>query len=200
MYKNLTLHVLSLIQTADNDYVVSFSVAKEIWKRRAYLRDNFGLTFLNDFYLRVCLSESFMDGALLNWKTTENDAILEKTGKYHEYHPYADFFYGDVDPVSGLFIDEVACGYEVSSYRPATRLSVYKENFSVSVPKDYEMVLASLYGPNWRKPGKKKAHGYSNCGGVYLQDRKYMRIWNRNGVDSKWINHWNGLLNNATQG
>ena len=142
-----------------------------------------------------------MNGALLKWETKEFDAILEKTGKYHEHHPYADFFYGDVDPVSGLFIDEVGCGYEVSSYRPATRLPVYKQNFSVSVPKDYEMVLVSLYGSNWRIPGKKKAHGYSKCGEApYLQDRKYMRIWNRNGVDSRWINHWNGLLNNATQG
>ncbi|KAL7533837.1 hypothetical protein ACHAXR_005480 [Thalassiosira sp. AJA248-18] len=178
--------------TADNDFVVSFAVAEEIWKQRAYLRDNFGLNIFNDFYLRTCISESFMGGALLKWETKKFDKVLAEKGQYVDHFPYADFFYGDVDPVSGKFIDERGCGYDLSSYRPAARLMVYKQKFPVSVPKDYNLVLDAGFGSNWRTPDSGNPHGHTEC-----DAKKFMRIWNMKGADKEWISHWNGLLNNA---
>lgn len=79
--------------TADNDFVVRFDTAKEIWKQHDYLQDNFGLRIFNGFYFRACPPESFMEGTLAKWKTKEFDVALVKMG-WTNFFPYVDFFYG----------------------------------------------------------------------------------------------------------
>jgi len=175
--------------TADNDFVVSFAVANEIWKQQDFLNKEFGLRVFNDFYLRMCVEESFMGGALARWKTHKYDELMWTHGEYVDHFPYADFFYGEVDPISGQFVDERACAYNISSYFPATRLEVYKDEFSVSVPKDYMLVLDTVFGDNWKVPDSSAAHGHTKC-----HAKGKFRKWHESGVDQEWIDHWNELL------
>lgn len=139
----------------EKDLVGNIDIAEEISKtHKEDLNERYGLNFFNDFNLRSCASESFMDGALLKWTTREYDAILAKNGKYTDYLPYSNFFYGDVDPSSGKFIvghvcgGQGGCGYDVSSSfcLMLEQLSVYSKKFHDSVQNGY-ISVKDVFGP-----------------------------------------------------
>lgn len=134
------------------------------------MREQFGLHLFNDFYLRACVTENFMDGALSKWTTDEYDERIEKDGKFVDHFPYADFFVGNV--YRGKFIDERACSYEEDIYYPAQRI---------------------VYGANWKTPVNDGGHGYGKC-----TEKGFFRQWNKNGkTNDSWTKNWNKLLQSS---
>jgi len=183
--------------TADNDFVVSFAVAVEMYERRDYLEEQFGLFLFNDFYLRSCVTDKFMDGALLPWKTDEFDKTLQRTGQFINHFPYADFFYAEVDWTQGLFIDERGCDYDKDLYFPVRR-PVYNNTFHVNVPNDTDLVLSKVYGLDWRTPPiNGSAHGFTSCG----ETPQFFRHWTPEGTSREdWIQRWNDILKRNESG
>ena len=96
-----------------------------------------------------------------------------------------------MDPTSGQFVDEQGCGFGVSSYRPATRLEVYKGKFNVSVPIDYNLFLGTIFGESWKMPINEGPHGKI----VPCAAQSHLRrVWNVQGMGEKWISDWEELI------
>lgn len=172
--------------TADNDFVMPFASYEEVIRNRDRIREQYGLHLTKDMYLRACTAENFMGGALARWKTTKLDGSIARKGNYGNFLPYADLFIGDVDPSSGMFIDERACGFESTAIHPAKRIPVYNGTFHVNVPNDYVAVLEGIFGPEWRTPSGGTPHGNTRC--------EHKLFWRRGEEDTRWLDMWNRKL------
>ena len=181
--------------TADNDVVVSFRVAEELYKNRVYIEEKYGLRVFNDFYLRGCLTDKFKNGKLSKWNTTKYDESIKKSGNKGDWvahFPYVDFFYAEINPETGKFTDERACEYNQDEYFPPKRIPVYNHSFYINVPQEPVTVLESVFGRSWKIPDSSgnTAHGLSNCDG----NSPLFRKWKRTGKNPKWEKLWNQLL------
>ena len=144
-------------------------------------------------------TENFAGGALAKWTTKKYAPLLNLgRGKYIDYFPYADVFYGEVHPGLSRFVTERGCGYDVAKYFPLRRMAVYGGAFRVSVPSNVEELLEADYGKDWGVPPKdRKRHGCNEltckpkCEGY---DPTFKRKWSRNTYDNKWIARWNSIL------
>lgn len=156
--------------TSDNDYIATertlaamYAMSpeeKKVW-------DDHGLAFLFDnYYHRVCVTSTFMNGDLANLWTTSSYEW------YPLVYPYADIFvakersYSDVNASNMSIIDQLECDHSMDSFRPAQRRGVYQNSFQVSMPNNAEKVLERVYGSTWRIPDKeKRPHGDTRCKG-----------------------------------
>lgn len=115
--------------------------------------------------------------------------FLSPSFSYGNFLPYSDFFIGDMNPSTGMFIDERACQFEGGAFRPARRMWVYNYTFQVNVPNDFNYVLEQMYGPDWRTPDKSSSpHGNTACAG------KGNKYWRSGEQDTKWLDMWNEIL------
>ena len=157
--------------TSDNDYIATERTLaamydmtpneKKVWKEH-------GLAFFFDnYYHRVCVTNTFMDGQL---------AKLWTTNSYEWYplvYPYADIFIAKEIPHDesnntelDILKDQLGCAHSMGYFRPAHRRGVYQNSFQVSMPNNPEKVIERVYGSSWRIPDKeKKKHGDTKCRG-----------------------------------
>jgi hypothetical protein len=157
--------------TSDNDYIATdrtLAAMYDMSPKEKKVWDDHGLAFFFDnFYHRVCVTNTFMNGDL---------AKLWTTSSYEWYplvYPYADIFvaketsYSDVN-ISNMSVikDQLGCAHSMDSFRPAQRRGVYQNSFQVSMPNNAEKVLGRVYGSTWRIPDKeKRPHGDTKCKG-----------------------------------
>jgi hypothetical protein len=174
--------------TADNDYVVSFAVAEEMYKYRSVFAEE-GLTFFFDDYYKLCASPDFMDGSLARRWTTNN--LWKKWAYYPDHFPYGDVFMGEVKP-DGHFVDERGCAFPVDKMRPVIRKAVYNKSFSVSVPNQFEDVISGTFGMDWRTPDASKAvHGRTLCDSNEKRPKEEVRNKKKS---RRWERAWNDVL------
>jgi len=153
--------------TSDNDYIVTkqtISAIMSLAPEEKAVFDKHGISlFYDGLYYRVCITPTFMEGKLAtSWR--------KKSHKWHPMvpYPYADVFIAHQE--GGSMVDELGCAHPMEHFRPALHMGVYNHSFSVSVPRDQEAVLSSLYGNEWRTPDAKKSpHGDTKCRGNQMK-------------------------------
>mmetsp|Transcript_19392 Transcript_19392/g.33279 ORF Transcript_19392/g.33279 Transcript_19392/m.33279 type:complete len:198 (-) Transcript_19392:63-656(-) len=180
--------------TSDNDYIASkqtIAYLLQINDEENAVFEEHGLSFFFDmWYHRVCIMPNFMGGDLaLHWTDTDKTSA---SLLYPLVYIYADVFIGteveykkedggntgdnkdnNSNSTKGqqqqkqsrtLIVDQLSCDHPVDYYRPAKRIGVYNNSFTVSVPQNAKGWLERVYGQNWKVPdASKNPHGNTNC-------------------------------------